>query len=239
MWLKAPTDIKLFANEVHIWRENLSNVKPLLEKFTQIISEDELVRAKRFHFEQHQQRFIAGRGILRSILGRYLDVEPSKIQFGYEPRGKPFLDQSYHTNLSFNLSHSQDFALYALSLSDSIGVDLECINSITDVLSLAQRFFSLSEFTKIESATPHQRQQLFFRYWTCKEAYLKATGTGLKDLHKVEISLTPEQPARLNVPGEWSLVEIEPFINCAAAIAVPCQNFQLKYWDFGFSNSLR
>ncbi|MEB3220232.1 MAG: 4'-phosphopantetheinyl transferase superfamily protein [Nostocales cyanobacterium 94392] len=233
MWLKVPTDIKLLANEVHVWRASLDEVKPSLEYLTQMLSEDELVRAKRFHFEQHQQRFIAGRGILRSILGRYLDVEPSKIQFGYEPRGKPFLDQSYHTNLGFNLSHSQDFALYAVSLSDSIGVDLEWINSITDVLSLAKKFFSLSEFTKIKSATPHQQQQLFFRYWTCKEAYLKATGTGLKDLHKVEISLTPEQPARLNVPGEWSLVEIEPFVNCAAAIAIPGQNFQLKYWDFG------
>lgn len=235
MWLKAPTDIeniKLSPNEVHIWRENLGNVESLLEQFKQILSEDELVRAKRFHFEQHRQRFIAGRGILRSILGRYLNIQSSKIQFGYEPRGKPFLNQSYHTNLSFNLSHSQDFALYAISLTDSIGVDLECFNSTTDVLSLAQRFFLPSEFTTIKSAPPQQQQQLFFRYWTCKEAYLKATGTGLKDLQKVEIFLTPEQPARLNLPGEWNLVEIEPFTNCAAAIAIPGQNLQLKYWDF-------
>ncbi|MBE9217039.1 4'-phosphopantetheinyl transferase superfamily protein [Plectonema cf. radiosum LEGE 06105] len=233
MWLKAPTDIKLLANEVHVWRENLVNVESLLKQFKQILSEDELIRAKRFHFEEHRQRFIAGRGILRSILGRYLNIQPSKIQFDYEPRGKPFLNQSYHTNLSFNLSHSQDFALYAISLTDSIGVDLECFNSTTDVLSLAQRFFLATEFTTIKSAHPQQQQQLFFRYWTCKEAYLKATGIGLKDLQKVEVSLTPEQPARLNVPGEWNLVEIEPFTNCAAAIAIPGQNFQLKYWDFG------
>ncbi|MBF2018271.1 MAG: 4'-phosphopantetheinyl transferase superfamily protein [Rivularia sp. T60_A2020_040] len=236
MWLKAPTDIeniKLLPNEVHVWRENLDEVKPSLEYFTQILSEDELIRAKRFHFEEHRKRFIAGRGILRNILGRYLNTEPSKIEFGYEPRGKPFLNQSCHTNLSFNLSHSQNFALYAVSLSDSIGVDLECFNSTTDVLSLAQRFFLPSEFTTIKSAPHEQQQQLFFRYWTCKEAYLKATGTGLKDLQKVEISLTSEQPARLNVPGKWSLFEIQPFTNCTAAIAIPSQNFQLKYWDFG------
>ncbi|BAY84242.1 4'-phosphopantetheinyl transferase [Calothrix parasitica NIES-267] len=241
MWLKAPsdiTDIKLLPNEVHIWRENLDNVKALLEDFAQVLSEDELVRARRFHFEQHRQRFIAGRGILRNILGRYLNIEPSQINFGYEPRGKPFLEQKlYENNLCFNLSHSQNYALYVMSLNNSIGVDLECINSKTDVVSLAQRFFSPSEFAVIESASPEQQQQLFFRYWTCKEAYLKATGTGLKDLQKVEISLTHEKPAELNISniensGVWSLLEIQPFSNCAATVAVRGRDLQFKYWDY-------
>ncbi|MGB3638453.1 MAG: 4'-phosphopantetheinyl transferase superfamily protein [Rivularia sp. (in: cyanobacteria)] len=239
MWLKAPTEnteIKLLPNEVHVWRENLDNVIPLLEDLTQILSEDELVRAKRFHFEQHRQRFIAARGILRNILSGYLNIEPSKINFGYEARGKPFLDQSCNkNNRCFNLSHSQNFALYAVSLDNSIGVDLECISSTTDVVSLAQRFFAPSEFAVIESAPQEQQQQLFFRYWTCKEAYLKATGTGLKDLQKVEIYLTPEQPAELNIPnsGEWSLLEMQPFYNCAGAIAIHSRNLQFKYWDYG------
>jgi 4'-phosphopantetheinyl transferase len=235
MWLKAPTDIKLLPDEVHIWRENLDNVKSLLELFAQILSEDELVRARRFHFEQHRQRFIAGRGILRSILGRYLNIEPSKIRFGYEARGKPFLNESSNNNLKFNLSHSQDFALYAISLNNSIGVDLECFNSTTDVVSLAQRFFAPSEFALIESAPQEQQQQLFFRFWTCKEAYLKATGTGLKDLDKIEISLTAQQPARLIIPNisdQWSLVEIKPFSNCAGAIAVARKDLQFKFWDY-------
>ena len=225
MWLKAPTDInsiKLLPNEVHVWRENLDNSIPFLDDLTRILSEDELIRANRFHFEQHRQRFIAARGILRNILSRYLNIEASKIKFGYEARGKPFLDESCNQNkLNFNVSHSQNFALYAVSLNNSIGVDLECINSTTDVVSLAQRFFAPSEFSLIESAPQEQQQQLFFRYWTCKEAYLKARGTGLKDLHKVEIYLTPEQPAELMIPnisnsGEWSLLEIKPFSNCAA-----------------------
>ena len=237
MWLKAPTEIteiKLLPNEVHVWRENLDNAKPLLEKLTQILSEDELVRARRFHFEQHRQRFIAARGILRNILGRYLNVEPSKIKFAYEARGKPFLNESCNNNLKFNVSHSQNFALYAVSLDNSIGVDLESITSTTDVVSLAQRFFAPSEFAVIESAPQEQQQQLFFRYWTCKEAYLKATGTGLKDLQKVEISLTPQQPAKLNIPnsGKWSLLEMQPFSNCAGAIAVNRRDLQFKYWDY-------
>lgn len=237
MWLKAPIDIsgiKLLPNEVHVWRENLDNVKPLLE-FTQILSEDELVRARRFHFEQHRQRFIAARGILRSILGGYLNIQPSEIKFGYEARGKPFLEQKLHENkLSFNVSHSQNFALYAVSLNNSIGVDLESISSTTDAVSLAQRFFSPSEFAVIESAPQEQQHQLFFRYWTCKEAYLKATGTGLKDLQQIEISLTLQQPAKLNIPnsGEWSLLEIKPFANCAATVVVKGRDLQFKYWDY-------
>ena len=238
MWLKAPTNVELLSNEVHIWRENLDNVKPLLEDFAQVLSEDELVRARRFHFEQHRQRFIAGRGILRNILGRYLNIEPSQINFGYEPRGKPFLDESCNQiNLKFNLSHSQNYALYVMSLNNSIGVDLECINSKTDVVSLAQRFFSPSEFAVIESVSPEQQQQLFFRYWTCKEAYLKATGTGLRDLQKVEIYLTPEQPAELNNSdisnsSEWSLLEIQPFSNCAATVAFTGEDLKFKYWYY-------
>ena len=233
MWLKAPTNVELLSNEVHIWRENLDNVKPLLEDFAQVLSEDELVRARRFHFEQHRQRFIAGRGILRNILGRYLNIEPSQINFGYEPRGKPFLDESCNQiNLKFNLSHSQNYALYVMSLNNSIGVDLECISSKTDVVSLAQRFFSPSEFAVIESVSPEQQQQLFFRYWTCKEAYLKATGTGLRDLQKVEIYLTLEQPAELNNSDEWNLVEIKPFSDCAATVAVRGRDLQFKYWDY-------
>ncbi|AFY54564.1 phosphopantetheine--protein transferase [Rivularia sp. PCC 7116] len=268
MWLKAPTNIELLSNQVHIWRENLDNAKPLLEEFTQILAEDELVRARRFHFELHRQRFIAARGILRSILGRYLNIEPSKIKFGYEAHGKPFLDgiteqqwnsshcdvrkQSHNSdllqvaksssesnfnnkNLNFNVSHSENFALYAIGLNNSIGVDLECINSKTDVVSLAQRFFSPREFAVIESAPQEQQQQLFFRYWTCKEAYLKATGTGLKDLQKVEISLTAEQPAELNIPnisGEWSLLEMQPFSDCVATVAFTGRDLQFKYWDY-------
>ena len=241
MWLKATSDItgiKLLPNEVHIWRENLDNAKPFLEDLTRILSEDELVRARRFHFEQHRQRFIAARAILRDILSRYLNIEPCEINFGYEARGKPFLEQNLHENkLSFIVSHSQNLALYAVSLNNSIGVDLECISSTTDVVSLAQRFFSPSEFAVIESAPQEQQHQLFFRYWTCKEAYLKATGTGLKDLQKVEISLTAEQPAELMIPnisnsGEWSLLEIKPFADCAATVAVQGKDLQFKYWDY-------
>jgi 4'-phosphopantetheinyl transferase len=238
MWLKVPidiTDIKLLPNEVHVWRENLDNAKPFLEDLTRILSEDELVRARRFHFEQHRQRFIAARGILRNILSRYLNIEASKIKFGYEARGKPFLEQNFNENkLSFNVSHSQNFALYAVGLDNSIGVDLECISSTTDVVSLAQRFFSPSEFALIESAPQEQQHQLFFRYWTCKEAYLKATGTGLKDLQKVEISLTAEESAKFNIPnsGDWSLLEIKPFADCAGAIAVEGRDLQFKYWDY-------
>ncbi|MEM6755426.1 MAG: 4'-phosphopantetheinyl transferase superfamily protein [Cyanobacteria bacterium P01_C01_bin.38] len=234
MWLKAPTNVELLSNEVHIWRENLDNVKPLLKDLTRILAEDELVRARRFHFEQHRQRFIAARGILRNILSRYLNIEPSEIKFGYEARGKPFLEQNLQNKLTFNVSHSQNFALYAVSLDNSIGVDLESISSTTDVVSLAQRFFSPNEFAIIESAPQEQQHQLFFRYWTCKEAYLKATGTGLKDLQQVEISLAIEQSAKLNIPNsdEWSLLEIQPFSNCAGAVAVKGRDLQFKYWDY-------
>ncbi|MBD0264669.1 MAG: 4'-phosphopantetheinyl transferase superfamily protein [Tolypothrix sp. Co-bin9] len=230
-WLKAPTDLTLSVDDVHVWRVELSRSQLQLQELAETLSSDEQVRAKRFHFEQHRQHFIAGRGILRSILGRYLSVEPQALQFEYETRGKPFLaDKFAKSGLSFNLSHSQGLALYGVCRRP-IGVDLECIRENTDVEALAKRFFTEREYEVVRSLPPNQQQQVFFRYWTCKEAYLKATGAGLSQLEQVEILLTPTQPASLQ-SEEWSLTELIPANNYLGAVAVAGQNLHLQCWQF-------
>ena len=230
-WLTAPTDLSLSGDDVHVWRVELSRSPLELQELAETLSSDEQVRAKRFHFEQHRQHFIAGRGILRTILGRYLDIEPQALQFEYESRGKPILaDKFATTRLSFNLSHSQGLALYGVCRR-SIGVDLECIRENTDVEALAKRFFTEREYEVVRSLPPNQQQQVFFRYWTCKEAYLKATGAGLSQLEQVEILLTPTQPATLQSEG-WSLTELIPANNYLAAVAVARHNLHYSCWQY-------
>ncbi|MBW4611366.1 MAG: 4'-phosphopantetheinyl transferase superfamily protein [Hassallia sp. WJT32-NPBG1] len=230
-WLKAPTDLTLSRDDVHVWRVELSLRQSQLQELAETLSTDEQVRAKRFHFEQHRQHFIAGRGMLRTILGRYLGVEPQALQFEYEARGKPILADTFaKSGLSFNLSHSQGLALYGVCRRP-IGVDLECIRENTDVEALAKRFFTEREYEVLRSLPPNQQQQVFFRYWTCKEAYLKATGAGLSQLEQVEILLTPTQPASLQ-SEEWSLTELIPGNNYLAAVAVPGQNLHLQCWQY-------
>jgi 4'-phosphopantetheinyl transferase len=231
-WLPAPTDFTLSPDHVHVWRIDLEQPESKLEDFTATLSADELARAQRFYFEQHRQRFIAGRGTLRTILGRYLGVAPGEVQFDYQPRGKPVLaDKFANSKIAFNLSHSQGLGLCAVSYRQ-IGVDLEYMRAIDDVEALAHRFFLPREFELVRSLPADQKQQVFFRYWTCKEAYLKATGEGIGQLEQAVVDLTPTTPAKLQTSANWHLWELIPADNYVAAVVVAGCGLDLKYWQY-------
>ncbi|BAZ85510.1 4'-phosphopantetheinyl transferase HetI [Dolichospermum compactum] len=231
-WLPAPKKLDLLLNDVHIWRINLNSSELQLQSFRETLSSDEIARAERFYFPEHRQRFIAGRGTLRTILGQYLDIDPKQVEFEYQPRGKPLLAAKFaNQGLLFNLSHSQDLALLGVSYQHQIGVDLEHIRTMSDLEGLAKRFFSAREYEYLRLFSPAEQQQIFFRYWTCKEAYLKATGDGLVQLEEIEIDLTPNQPSQLLVSGDWSLRELTPADNFAAAVVVTGSNINLRCWE--------
>ncbi|MBE9249740.1 4'-phosphopantetheinyl transferase superfamily protein [Dolichospermum sp. LEGE 00240] len=232
-WLPAPKELDLLLNDVHIWRINLNSDELQLQSFRETLSSDEIARAERFYFPEHRQRFMAGRGTLRTILGQYLDIAPKQVEFEYQPRGKPLLAAKFaDQGLLFNLSHSQDLALLGVSYQHQIGVDLEYIRTMSDLEGLAKRFFSAREYEYLRLLSPAQQQQIFFRYWTCKEAYLKATGDGLVQLEEIEIDLTPNQPSKLLVSGDWSLRELTPANNFAAAVVVAGSNIHLHFWEY-------
>nr|WP_217355151.1 4'-phosphopantetheinyl transferase HetI [Aphanizomenon sp. UHCC 0183] len=232
-WLPAPKKLDLLLNDVHIWRINLNSDELQLQFYRETLSSDEIARAERFYFPEHRQRFMAGRGTLRAILGQYLDIAPKQVEFEYQPRGKPLLAAKFaDKGLLFNLSHSQDLALLGISYQHQIGVDLEYIRTMSDLEGLAKRFFSAREYEYLRLLSLAQQQQIFFRYWTCKEAYLKATGDGLVQLEEIEIDLTPNQPSKLLVSGDWSLRELTPADNFAAAVVVAGSNINLHCWEY-------
>lgn len=175
---------------IDIWKANLE-ISPQLETtYWTILNTEEKQRANRFIKPEDKRRFIAGRGILRSLLGTYLNRTPASIQFDYLPHGKPILAKNDGSPpLQFNVSHSHHLALYALTYSHyGIGVDLEFFRPLPDALSLAQRFFTEKEAAYLASCPVQMQQAMFFRFWTAKEAYLKATGEGLIGLQKIEIA---------------------------------------------------
>jgi 4'-phosphopantetheinyl transferase len=210
--------MKLGDSEVHIWQVNLDEVQ------LKLLSADEQVRADRFKFEQHRKRFIAGRSFLRSLLSRYLQTDPMSLEFEYSSHGKPFLK----SRLQFNLAHSQHLALYAVTYDRTVGIDIEAIRPIDDLDALVQRFFLPSEYKAIQA-----QKSLFFQYWTCKEAFLKATGTGLSKLKEIEI----EDAKLKTIPAEarsqkWYLQQLEINSNFASAIVVEqnCPSLELRYF---------
>ncbi|WP_375497001.1 4'-phosphopantetheinyl transferase HetI [uncultured Nostoc sp.] len=233
IWLPAPTDLTLLQNEIHVWRIELDQPEVQLQNLAATLSSDEIARAERFYFQEHQQRFIAGRGILRTILGRYLDMQPLQVQFNYQQRGKPVLANTFaDSGLAFNLSHSQGLGLCAVNCTREIGVDLEHIRPMSDLEALAKRFFLPREYEMLRSLSANQQQEVFFRYWTCKEAYLKATGDGLAQLEQIEVLLTPTEPAKLRITEDWSLFELVPANNYVAAVAVATLGWDLKCWQY-------
>ena len=128
-----------------------------IDSLATLLSTDETARANRFRFDIHRQRFIVARGILRLLLGHYLQTAPHDIEFQYSDRGKPFLAGSKQDCLQFNLSHSQAYALYGFTYNHPIGVDLEYIKNTPDAVKIARRFFSEAESKLIEEAADEER----------------------------------------------------------------------------------
>ena len=163
------------------------------ERYYTWLSADECDRVQRFKYSQHQRDFVASRGALRLHLAQYLDCHPKEIRFDYGGHGKPKL--ASYSNLHFNLAHSHKRALIVVCKTAAIGVDLEKVRPVPELLSLAKRFFHVSEYESIAALPEALQLEKFFAYWTCKEAYLKATGTGLSQVSKLELSL--EQSVRI------------------------------------------
>ncbi len=236
IWLSPPDELKLSSGQVDIWQADLNLNDQQLAQFQFTLSEDEQQRAQRFRFERDRHQYIAARGILRSLLGRYLNTHPAQLKFQYSEKGKPGLSTPDLTpTIQFNISHSHFKALYAIAVNRRVGIDLEYIRSL-EALSLAQRFFSQRELTQLATTAPQQQQQVFFQLWTGKEAYLKATGEGLLGLEKIEITPEDMQLFSTNNPSEplsnWTLFSIKNIPNYAAAIAVEGENIELYYWQW-------
>jgi 4'-phosphopantetheinyl transferase len=190
------------------------------------LSEDEIARADRFLVEAPRRCFITARAMLRQLLGDATGLDPRDIQFSHGQNGKPFLANASDPPVFFNLSHSGSFVVAALCHDRELGVDVEIVRPMKSAQRLAERFFSESEARELEKIEEHDRA--FFHLWTCKEAYLKAIGTGLTiPLRSVEISDFRQDPPRiLSIAGsqqdaqQWSLLrpEINTKTMCTIAI---------------------
>src|SRR4051812_17773983 len=123
-----PPERPAAVGELHVWRAELAQNPSLLTRLERTLSEDERERAARFHFRRDAERFVVARGVLRDILGRYLCERPERLRFVYNEFGKPSLAGEHAGGPHrFNLSHSRDLALYAVTLGREVGVDLEFV----------------------------------------------------------------------------------------------------------------
>jgi 4'-phosphopantetheinyl transferase len=162
-------------DEVHVWTADIGRIQGCGDECIDGLSTDERARAARFRFVRDRRRFITRRALLRRILAHYLGCRPELISFRYDRYGKPTLEAG---KLFFSVSSSFDRAIYALAYGRKVGVDVEKIRAFGDMDSVAKRIFSPAEFRSYSFGGKAAKQALFFRYWTRKEAVIKAVGCG-------------------------------------------------------------
>lgn len=218
---------RLDAGEVHVWALDLAVAPERLPELERLLAPDERARASRFRFARHRRRYMASWAAVRRLLGAYTAGEAESLAFTYGPKGKPELADD--PDLRFNLSHSEELALVAVSRGGAVGIDIEHLRPLPDADEIAQRFFSRREVDCYLAQPAELRQRAFYSCWTRKEAFVKALGEGLfLSLDRFDVSLAPDQPARiLAIDGSadeasgWGLTSIEPEEGFVGALATP------------------
>lgn len=240
-WLAPPDTLTMPENEAHVWRASLEQPETVLLQLQHTLSADERLRAGKFHFDMDRRRFIIARGVLRTLLGRYLHMPPAQLQFAYSEHGKPSLDMPVPGKpLHFNLSHSHELALFAFSYAGPVGVDIEYMRPDVSAEEAARVSFSPREQALLFALPLEKRRQAFYTCWTRKEAYIKGRGTGFSlEPSLFDVSFLPGEPAALlasredpGEPARWTLTGLEPGDDYAGALAVQGYGWSLRCYQW-------
>lgn len=238
-WAAPAADFTLAEGEVHVWRLQLDWPEERIGALRALLSPEELRRAERFLRSEHGRRFSVVHGVLRLILSEYLKVAPKAIQFKKNEYGKPFL--THKTPVEFNLSHSGELALVALTAGRPLGVDLEQYRERLEMEKISKRYFSSTEYSQLMKLPDGQREEAFYACWTRKEAYIKARGEGLSlGLDRFDVAFVPGAPPALlrfeknrDEVDRWSFIDLKLQPRYAAACVVEGCVHALRRWDAG------
>lgn len=196
--------------EIHVWFHSVDLPPGAIDDLARTLTPVELARANRYHFDADRRRSIVARASLRLHLSRYCGLDPGEIVVGSEEGGKP---DAPATGMHFNVSHAGDLVGLAFSTECPVGFDVERIRTMRDGLGIARRFFSTAEQQLVAAAV--DRDDVFFRIWTAKEAIVKGTGKGLSsrlDAFTVALDVMTLTPIRTELPEyqDWCVAAVDP-----------------------------
>jgi len=246
-WGAPPAMPTLPPGEAHVWVASLERPPREMGGLWETLSEDERDRANRCRSPRNRRRFIAARGMLRALLGHYLARPPASVALAYTPRGKPYLAQDGPDAggpevraVHFNLSHSEDTALYAFARGREVGVDLETILPSPAHRAIARRFFVPEEVQGLETAPPGAFTAAFVTCWVRKEACLKAVGAGLAlPMREVVVpTCRTARPAfhielsRPDGPRHWTGHDLPGLNGFAASLVVEGHGLRVRLWEW-------
>ena len=240
----APNKISappICEHSLHVWTLHLPKLRKKLPEYTFILSEEEKKKATRFKSTDDQISYTLARGGLRFILQKYLNIPANELNFSVNLYGKPKIKAAVSPRLEFNLSHSGDYAIYAITKNSPVGVDIEKIRfrSPEHLARLAGRFFSKNEAKLIANTPETEMTQLFFSLWTKKEAYTKQHGLGLRlPLSSFNVNISSHsQPSIVNTlvnPFSLPLSNVyglpAPIGYCAAYSIATTKKMKIEYF---------
>jgi 4'-phosphopantetheinyl transferase len=228
-------------HDVHLWyvfNEKI-NDSDLLARYYPLLNEEERSQQKRFYFEKHRHQYLITRAMVRSVLSLYQhDITAEQWEFTKNSYGKPSISNRGLTiPLRFNLSHTDELIVMAVTVEQEIGVDVECHSRRGNLLDIASSFFSPSEVKHLFELPLEQQKNRFFDLWTLKEAYIKACGMGLSipldqfsysfsQQGKINIAFKPE---RNDQPELWQFWQIHPSDNHTVAMALKAVKIDQAY----------
>ncbi len=176
-------EIVIDEEEIHLWHLDQVDfdLPTLARDCLSWLSDSELQRYYRYQFDSHRKQLLLSRVLTRLALSRYdSSIAPASWKFSQNEYGKPAISAEQNAAaLYFNLSHSAQRAVLAVSRHSDIGVDIELSTKPRRIGAIAQRYFSPAESAAILALPVEQQQDRFYDLWTLKEAYIKACGMGL------------------------------------------------------------
>lgn len=221
--------MQIESGEIHVWQAEIPRTPEFEEGIFALLSREERERAMRMRNTASRHRFVYARSVLRRLLGAYLDVPPQDVAIGYGAAGKPLLaGAAPECEWHFNLSHSGDVLLVAVSRDRAVGVDVERVRPEFDFWSVARRYWAAEEVRRLFQVDRALRRRIFFQVWVRKEAFVKAQGGGIAlGLDRFIVSvlpgeapavrLSPELAQRLTA-REWSLWDLDVGSGYAGAL---------------------
>jgi 4'-phosphopantetheinyl transferase len=222
VWAPGPLQPLLEEGAIHVWRANLSMVAS--DALGELLCNDERARAERFVNARDAELWRHSHGLLRALLGRYLQQDPRSLRFVTGEHGKPALSGDGAPALAFNMSHSGELALYAFSRAGAVGVDVEIARRPIDEVAIAKRTLGASAAAHLQALDPTTRRQEFLRAWTRHEAELKCLGVGIGGA-----------AAAIDKSGLWVAgLELGPDVAAAVAAEQPAR--ELICWDWQLSH---
>lgn len=236
--------MKLNQSDLHIWHIAFGGNALMDQAFPALPSEEESIQAARFTHPKLHQSYLKTRWAMRDILGHYLDTAPEQVQLRYAELGKPELvPNTYDLDIRFNLTHSGDGALFAVTLNTEVGVDMEKVGQKPRPIRLAKRYFTKETVTLLTEIPETEQQIALLKLWTQYEAFKKAQGVGLRGgegLLPLNFNLEPEQlqplPSDTGEASDWLVAQFHPTAEYVAAVVIENTNKAIHIHHIDFNS---